>query len=464
LFVPREHPRYVTGAAAGKARTADNQPRTTEHMTGKRIVLSTFGSFGDVHPYVALALELQRRGHRPVVATSEMYREKMDAAGLELHAVRPDDLPTPEEPERMSAMLEKMLHPRSGMDEIFKKMILPYVRASYEDIKAAVGGADLLLTHPLPFVGPVVAEKTRVPWASSILAPASLLSRYDPPVFPQLGPLNRLTGLHPLVMGALRRAGRWVMRDIERAVNRLRAEEGLPPSPGHPFMEAQYSPRLNLALFSKVLARPQRDWPANTHVTGFPFYDRRDYSGETETPRGLLKFLDAGPPPVVFTLGSAAFWVAKDFYTEAVKAARSLNVRALLLVGHESVRPAGPLPANVAAFEYAPFGEALPRAAVVVHHGGVGTTGQSLRAGRPQLVVPFSHDQFDNGARAARLGAARVLPRAKFDARSAERELGGLLNDASYAERAAEVGRVVRGERGAETACDLIERVLAAGA
>ncbi|HEY9286177.1 MAG TPA: nucleotide disphospho-sugar-binding domain-containing protein, partial [Pyrinomonadaceae bacterium] len=105
-------------------------------------------------------------------------------------------------------------------------------------------------------------------------------------------------------------------------------------------------------------------------------------------------------------------------------------------------------------------GEVLPRAAAVVHHGGVGTTGQSLRAGRPQLVVPFSHDQFDNGARAARLGAGRVLPRPKYDARSAERELGELLRGGSYEARAAEAGGIVRGENGTQTACDLIEKVL----
>ncbi|MCA1616582.1 MAG: hypothetical protein LC800_21310 [Acidobacteria bacterium] len=118
------------------------------------------------------------------------------------------------------------------------------------------------------------------------------------------------------------------------------------------------------------------------------------------------------------------------------------------------------MPAGVAAFEYAPFGAVLPRAAVVVHHGGVGTTGQSLRAGRPQLVVPFSHDQFDNGARAARLGAARTLPRPKYNATSAARELKLLLNEPGYATRAAEAARIVQSERGTETACDLLEKVL----
>ena len=430
-------------------------------MSSKSIVLSTFGSFGDVHPYVALALELKSRGHRPVIATSELYREKMDAAGVELLPVRPDDLPSYDEPERISAMLDKMLEARTGTMEIVNTLILPHLRPAYEDLSAAARGADLLVTHPLPLIGPLVAEKLGLPWVSSVLAPGSFLSAYDPPVPPQMPALHRLLRLHPFFMRAALAGARWQTRPLKRAVNELRADLGLPPSVGEPFHEAQHSPRLVLALFSKVLADPQPDWPPNTHVTGFPFYDRRDYSGETAAPPGLLDFLDAGEPPVVFTLGSAAFWVAKDFYTESIRAARALGRRALLLIGHERNRPAVEPGGEVAAFEYAPFGEVLPRASVIVHHGGVGTTGQSLRAGRPQLVVPFSHDQFDNGARAARLGAARTLPRPKYNAATAARELKILLDDASYAERAAAAGRIVQRERGTETACDLLETMLA---
>ena len=426
----------------------------------KRIVLSTFGSFGDVHPYMAMALELKARGHRPVIATPAMYREKTDAAGLELAPVETGDLPTYEEPERMTALLEKLMHSRTGTAEIVNTLVLPHLREGYDGLLAAARGADLLVTHPLPFVGPVVAEKLNLLWASSVLAPSSFLSAYDPPVPPQLPALHRVLRLHPLFMRALMLAAQVQLRPVKKAVDELRREVGLRPSSGNPVVEAQHSPRLVLALFSRVLAAPQPDWPPNTHVTGFPFYDRRDYFGETATPCELLEFLDAGSPPVVFTLGSAAFWVAKDFYTESVKAARALGVRALLLVGHKNYVPTGELPEGVAAFEYAPFGEVLPRARAIVHHGGVGTTGQSLRAGRPQLVVPFSHDQFDNGARAARLGAGRVLPRAKFNAAGAARELKVLL-DESYAKRAGEVGRVVRSERGTETACDLIEKLLA---
>jgi rhamnosyltransferase subunit B len=426
-------------------------------MNSKRIVLATIGSFGDVHPYIALALELQRRGHRPVVATSEIYREKMESAGVELHAVRPDDLPTHEEPDRFSEFLEKFMDRRRGMTEILGQLVLPYLRVTYDDLTTAARGADLIVTHPLTFMGRLVAEKQGIAWASSVLAPASLFSKYDPLVPPQAPAMHKLFRLHPIFFQAAMSFGRSQLRPLLTAVNEVRAEEGLPPTKANPILEGQHSPALVLALFSRALAEPQRDYPPNCFTTGFPFYDRRDFFQETETPRELLDFLDAGGPPVVFTLGSAAIWVAKDFYRESAAAAQSVGRRALLLIGHERNRSAEALPAGVAAFEYAPFGEVLPRAAVIVHHGGVGTTGQSLRAGRPQLVVPFSHDQFDNGARVARRGAGRMLPRGDYNAGSAARELRRILGDESYAARAAEAARIVQSEDGTRTACDLIE-------
>ena len=215
-----------------------------------------------------------------------------------------------------------------------------------------------------------------------------------------------------------------------------------------------------LALFSSLIAKRQPDWPLRTRVTGFPFYDGRDRAGDASgLDPSLEEFLSKGEPPVVFTLGSSAIWVAGDFYSESVKAAASLGVRALLLIGEERNRLAG-LPEGVAAFDYAPYGELLPRARAVVHQGGIGTTAQGLRAGIPSLVVPFSHDQFDNGSRVARSGAGRMLARPKYNSTSAARELRAMLTDESYTSRAAEVGRQVRSENGAVAAADAIEEVL----
>jgi rhamnosyltransferase subunit B len=427
--------------------------------TSKRIVLSTFGSFGDIHPYIAIALELQARGHTPVMATSEVYREKMDAAGLEFSPIQPD-MPSFDDEKELLRLSAELIHPRTGFEKVME-LFTTNPRQVYEDLNAAVEGADLLLTHPLPLVGPIVAQKRGLPWVSSVLAPISFFSAYDPPVPPQFPPLYHLVRLSPVLGRLFRRIARHHLENVMDPIYRLRAELGLPRGE-QPFLAGQHSPARVLSLFSSVMAHPQPDWPLNTLITGFPFYDRRDFVGAAESSTGLQEFLDAGPPPMVFTLGSSAFWVAEEFYRDSIKAAQALGQRALLLIGHARNRPSEPLPSGMAAFEYAPFGEVFSRASLVVHQGGVGTTGHGLRSGRPALVVPHAHDQFDNAARVVRLGCGRTIARPRYNARTATRELGALLENPKYAESAEEVGKRVQKENGAKAAADAIEEMLGA--
>jgi rhamnosyltransferase subunit B len=427
--------------------------------TGKRIVLSTFGSFGDIHPYIAIALELKARGHSVVIATSEVYREKMDALGIELHLVRPN-LPSYDEPDELSRLSLELMKPRGGTEKVIE-LLTPNLREVYEDLDAAVATADLLVTHPLPLVGPIVAQKRGLPWVSSVLAPISFFSAYDPPVLAQMPALYHLQRRSVALSRLLYRIASHRLEELMEPVYRLRAELGLPRG-AQPLLAGQHSPALVLALFSAVLAKPQPDWPPNTRVTGFAFYDRRDFFGETEMQQELEEFLDAGPRPIVFTLGSSAFWVAKDFYRDSIKAAQALGQRALLLIGHARNLPSESLPEGVAAFEYAPFGQVLPRALAIVHQGGVGTTGQGLRSGRPILVVPHAHDQFDNAARVVRLGCGRMIARPRYNARNATRELEAILGNQDYFTNAAEVARQVQNENGARAAVDAIEEVLTA--
>jgi UDP:flavonoid glycosyltransferase YjiC (YdhE family) len=239
-------------------------------------------------------------------------------------------------------------------------------------------------------------------------------------------------------------------------VRAFRAERGVPDT-GDPLYAGQFSPMGTLALFSRVLARPQPDWPAGAAVTGFPFFNRA-----IPMPPGLLEFLDRGEPPIVFTLGSAASGAPGAFYDESVKAAVSLGRRAVFLVS--KFAPAlsqSQLPDGMMVAELAPHDALFPRAAVTVHHGGIGTTGQALRSGRPMLVVPHAHDQPDNAARASRLGVARILDAGKYTAARAAAHVRALLDDPAYRTRAEEVGRTVQAENGARTACDAIERLLA---
>src|ERR1051325_1938330 len=347
---------------------------------------------------------------------------------------------------------------RVGCERVLD-MILPHLLDAYEDLSAAAEHADLLLTHPLPFVGPMVAEVRKLPWVSSVLAPASFLSVYDP-IVPPLWPwLYHLMRLSPWLGRAVMALAKIKFDKLTKPVYDLRAELGLPRGES-PIMGGMHSPTKVLAMFSKLMAQPQPDWPTKTVVTGFPFYDRRDFFGEIKVSGELQQFLDAGPPPLVFTLGSSAFWVARDFYRDSIRAAQRLGRRALLLIGHLRNMPNPPLPQGVAAFEYAPYSQVLPLACAVVHQGGVGTTGQGMRSGKPVLIIPHAHDQFDNAARVARLGCGRVLPRPRYNADSATRELRILLDERSYGESAAKVAEVVRAENGARVASDEIEQVL----
>jgi UDP:flavonoid glycosyltransferase YjiC (YdhE family) len=352
--------------------------------------------------------------------------------------------------------MRRIMDRRRGPEVVLKEIITPAIRESYEDLSAAVTHADLLVTHPITFAGPLVAEKLRLPWVSTVLAPLSFFSRYDLPVFPGMEAVARLRVLGPGFADLLIRLAKRMTRTWADPVRRLRADLGLPPG-GDPIYEGQFSPHMTLGLFSKVLAEPRPDWPPNTRVTGHLFYD----GGPTRLDPALSQFLDAGPPPIVFTLGSSAVMAAGDFFAVSAEAARRLRRRAVLLAGREAASRLPALPDSVLAVEYAPHSLVFPRAAAIVHQAGIGTAGQALRAGRPSLIVPFSHDQPDNADRITRLGVARTVYPWRYRVDRVERELRMLLEDEAYARRAEDVGRIVRAERGVETAADAIEAMVA---
>jgi UDP:flavonoid glycosyltransferase YjiC (YdhE family) len=417
----------------------------------KRVVMATIGSLGDLHPYIALAQEMKKRYIEPVIATSNTYRERVESLDIEFHPIRPAM------PEQGTAEYQKwidgVVDPNRGAEFLFKRILAPAVRDMYEDLSAAIEGADMLVTHPIVLAGPPLAQKTGIPWVSTVLAPASVWSAFDPFVPPNA------PWLHKVIKAGGPFAARLYMKLVKVLsdpwlvdIYKLRDELGLPETE-HPLFEGQYAPDLNLSLFSRVLMEPQADWPANTVMTGFPFFDKND----NQPPDiDLLRFLGRGPAPIVFTLGSAAVHLAGDFYRESIKTAKLLKRRAVLLVGNEKNRPTERLPEDIIAVNYAPFGELLPRAAAMVHQGGVGTTGQGLRAGIPMLVVPFAHDQPDNGARVERLGVARTIARNSYKAERVASELKELLGNPAYSRNAREIGGRVRSERGAAHAADLI--------
>lgn len=414
-----------------------------------RILLTTLGSFGDINPYVGLALGLKARGHEPAIATSAFYREYIEAAGIRCVVVRPDVDPTDLD------AIRRITNPHFGTRYLIRTLLMDTLQDSFDDLRAAAPEFDLLITHPITFAGPVVAEELGMPWISTVLSPISFFSAHDlpvPPPVPWVKRLDWIPGFSRSVVSGARAASRsWT-----EPVARLRARRGLPPGQ-NPLFDGQHSPAGVLALFSRVLAKPQPDWPARAQVTGPIFHSA---NGGTELDDATRAFLDEGPAPVVFTLGSTAVAVAGEFYAASAAAAARVGVRAVLVTGgHERNVPPG-LPASVHVMSMAPFAELLPRAAAVVHPGGIGTMHQALSAGIPMLVVPHGNDQPDNAHRARELGVARVTYPSRYKAGAVARHLAALFGDDTIRRRAEAVGEIVRNEDGVGEACDEIEMVL----
>jgi rhamnosyltransferase subunit B len=423
-----------------------------------RVILSNIGTFGDVNPLIAIARELKRRGHVPVLAVPAVFEGKIRPLDIEFHAVRPDIDPS------NTALVEMIYDVRKGTERGLREFLFPVLRATYEDLLEAATKperADLLLLGELNYAGPLVADVTGIKWASYVLAPMSFFSGFDPPVLPMYPQLARADRTVPGLGRAIKGLARFVSRNWAQPIYDLRAELGLGRG-SNPLFDGKHSPCLVLALFSRLLGKEQRDWPAHTRITGFCYYDAD--AGNAALPPHLEKFLGAGPPPVVFTLGSAAVLAAGKFYEYSAKAAVRLGVRAVLLIGSdERNRPTEALPESICVAEYAPFSALFKRAAMVVHQGGVGTTAQCLRAGKPMLIMPYSHDQPDNARRMRRLRVARVLQRGNYTPLRVARVLQSMLEDQAFARRATEVAQQLGHEDGIGTACDALEELFRAG-
>ncbi|MEO8463860.1 MAG: glycosyltransferase [Gammaproteobacteria bacterium] len=414
----------------------------------KRIVITCWGSHGDLFPYIGLALALKERGHAPVIATMPLYQSNVEQEGLDYAAVGPTvdvtDL----------RLFERIMDPRRGSEVIIREMLLPKLRETYEQLQRAAAGADFVVSHPICYATPVFAERERLPWVSTTLAPMLFFSRSDPAVMPMLPRLNSIPLIGKWLAGKAPVLMRGITREWMKPVAALRAELGMAPG-AHPLFEGQYSPLGTLAMYSRVLATPQHDWPPNVMSTGCVFYN-----GPEGLDAKLEAFLADGPPPVVFTLGTSAVGAAGRFYHESSAAAQKLGMRAVLLTGGlEQNKPTGPLPDSVLLVDRAPHQLLFPRAAAVVHQVGAGTLGQALRSGKPMLTVPHGHDQFDNAFRVTKLGVARTVFPKDYTAARVARELT-LLLDAGYRRRAEEVAAVVRQEGGADAAAAAIEQYL----
>ncbi|MEO1103435.1 MAG: glycosyltransferase [Pseudomonadota bacterium] len=406
-----------------------------------KVVFASHGSLGDLVPFLEIGKTLAATGHQAVVATHAAHRAVVEEAGLGFAAMRPD---RPKDPAFHAACMA----PRSGPAFIYKSHLCPAIAQSDEDLTAACRDADILVSVTLALAAPIVAARTGIPWLSAAFQPAMLYSAIDPPRLPMLPFIRGRVAYNEWILDAAKKG----VETWAAPLRAYRSAQGLGDYPDHPAFRGQHSTRGVLALYSPLFGPLPADAPAGTVQTGQVLQ-----SGGPPLASEVDAFLDGGRPPVVFTLGSASAHAARRFFHHSIAFARKLGLRALLLVGRDDNLKGLRLGPHMLAVTTAPYHKVFGRADLVVHQGGIGTIGLCAAGGTPMVLVPFSHDQPDNAARAARAGLGQVVPQWRYGLMGGA-AIANVRAASSYRSAAAAAAQTLPAERGAETAAAEILR------
>jgi UDP:flavonoid glycosyltransferase YjiC (YdhE family) len=422
------------------------------------VLITTVGSSGDHNPFIAVGRALVARGHRVTFLANPHFAAAIEHAG---NGLRYEPLG-----ERFDfaelANVPGAMHRLRGGGVVMREFIIPVSQEMHRRCLEIINRdpVDLVFSHHIAFGATWAAEQAGVPFAVATLSPALWLNPLDRPV---LGPIG---SDHPPVwlVRAQRSLGRRVLRfTVDPSINRVRRAVGLPRGRDFVFTDTSAA-RANLGLWSPSVRPEMPGDPDRSRVCGFCAFDRlADAEHPAHEVDDFLRELDLrGERAIVFTLGTAVVHAPGRFYHAAADACRRLERPGLLLTNRaQYAPPRRDLPANVRAFTYAPFSTLLPRAAATVHHGGVGTTNEALRAGRPTVVCPVAYDQFDSAARMKRLGTSATVPHHRVTTDRLVAALRSVLESPETVRRAREIGAAVSGENGPDVAAQALEAVAA---
>ena len=417
------------------------------------ILIHTLGSSGDVNPFLALALELRRRGHDVHFALSPSFAEKARALGFAATVTGPD-------PDLQSDLMRRLLAPNRDVAvpirALFREVLIPAIAPATAALEPLARGADLFLSHSIQLAAPAVAARTGVPWVSAVPAITCYPSGETPP------PGVALRGLPSFLPRLAWGIGRRLLRNLDALAAAEYRRLGVPPRRDL-VVSGGYSRRLTLGLWSSAFFPRPSDWPGWLQVGGYARWDAPAVSvGAQCAPPPLAAPLrePGGPPLVIFTLGSSVVNDPRGFYDAALDATAQGDWRAILLGAPDSLTVPPDLQGRVTPLRYASYADIFPGADAIVHQGGVGTTQAACYYGVPSVVVPRGFDQFENAAHVQRNGwGLRLLPQ-DFSRYSLHYRLQRLLRDADIRARVAALGEKMRAEAGPAHSADLLEAAL----
>ena len=407
----------------------------------KTILLCTIGSAGDVYPFIGIGQQLKKRGFHVVLITSQYFETQARSAGLEFFGLgsTEDYQSIIQDPDLWS--------PEKGFKVFADRVVFPIMEPAYEIIAGFDPSKTVLAAQGQFFAAHIAHEKLDFPFITIHLQPAAFRSVYEFPLLPVSLPPFVIRGLFSLIDALI------LDKLFAPKINHFRQRLNLPPVKKI-FGGWMHSPQKNLGLFPDWFASPQPDWPPQTQLTSFVYYDKQN--GNEELPDGLDKFLSAGSPPIIFTAGTAMKH-ADQFFLDCIESCQLLGQRGILLTQHPEQLPAG-LPQNIQQFAYLPFSKVLPHALALVHHGGIGTTAQAIAAGIPQVIRPMAHDQPDTAARVEKLGIGASLNPKKFHAASLAEKIKILITSKAVLDRCKLYAERINPDQSLNETCMTIEK------
>ena len=421
-----------------------------------KIFINTFGSRGDVQPFIVLGKALKEKGHTVMICTGSRFETEVTKSGLEYGYITNEALALLDAD---NTILEDSLG-IIGLAKVSLKLIKIAKPINKKMVQNAWYAAkyfkpDLVIYHPKALGGVSIAEKFNVPAIMISLMPM-LASTAEFPVIgmPNLklgGWYNRLTykfvlmGYNSYIKG---------LNDIR--INEMDLKE-LPKYTGITTMYDR-SPVPNIhAISPNVLSRP-KDWPSIYTMSGYIIEEQE----EQWTPStALQEFLATGEPPVYVGFGSMSGSNPERLTNMVIEALTQANVRGILATGWGGLE-AMDLPENIFKIEKAPHAWLFPLMAAVVHHGGAGTTAAGLRAGRPTVICPFMGDQPFWGDQINRLGVGlKVSSPKRLKAKELAAAICKVTTDTEIQEVATVLGKKIQSEDGVVNAINTIENIIA---
>jgi UDP:flavonoid glycosyltransferase YjiC (YdhE family) len=406
-----------------------------------KICILTIGTRGDIQPYIALGLGLKTSGHEVTIATLGEFEALVVKHGLHHAKLRGDFLKVAQsaqgEPSKQRPNPLKLIRQYTEM-----------AKDTLEDEWESAKDAELFIYNPAAIGAFDIAEKLGVPTFAAFPAPLySPTKEFPSPFFPfrNLGPFNKLS--HKFFAKLAPAIYRSSINEWRRDVL------GLPPTKSGEMLRGK--PVTKLYAYSEVVVPRPSDWDESSVVTGYWFLDT---PGEWQPEPALVKFLRDGPPPVYVGFGSMSILGGANKIPIVLEALELAGQRGVLADGDEGRSPAM-LSENVLRINAVPHDWLFPQMAVVVHHGGAGTTGASLRAGKPAVICPFVGDQTFWGYRVAALGAGpSPIPKGKLTAESLAAAIKRAVTDEGMRQRAVSLRQNICEEDGVGRAVALINR------